>query len=137
MPTPIKGAVLRGRLPMCLLVAALVSHSVCAQPPVSRPPVAEQPSAEVVNQYRRLALEKHLRDGSTGSARGVTGSVAVTARCVAGFIVNTSHRVSAQDVRIVAAEHSECDAGRCRSYQVTAARNSRRPFDLEVSVTCA
>lgn len=137
MSTPIKRVVLRGRVPMCLLIAALVSQAVCAQPPVRRPPAAEQPSAEVANQYRQSALEKHRRDGSAGSARGVTGSVAVTARCVEGHIVNTSHRVSAQDVRIVAAQRGDCDAGRCRSYQVTAARNSRQPFDLDVSVTCA
>jgi hypothetical protein len=122
---------------MCLLIAALASQAVCAQPPVLRPPAAEQPSAEVANQYRRSALEKHRRDGSAGSARAVIGSVAVAARCVEGYIVNGSHRVSAEDVRIVAAERGHCDGGGCRSYQVTAARNKRQPFDLEVSVTCA
>lgn len=137
MPTPIKRAVLRGRVHMCLLIAALVTEAVCAQPPIRTPPAAEQPSAAVVNQYRQSALQKHRRDGSAGNARGVIGSVAVAARCVEGYIVNGSHRVSAEDVRIVAAERGDCDAGRCRSYQVTAARNSRQPFDLEVSVTCA
>jgi hypothetical protein len=51
--------------------------------------------------------------------------------------VNGQHRASASDVKIVAAERAECEGGRCRSYQVTAARESDQPFDLEVSVTCS
>jgi hypothetical protein len=139
MTTPTKPAASRYRVHTCLLVTALVSHGISAQPPASAPrqPPVEAPSAEVVNQYWQQTLEKQRRDGRSASARAAIGSVAVAARCVEGYVINGSHRVSAQDVEIVAAERRDCDGDRCRAYQVTAARDSTQPFDLEVLVTCS
>jgi hypothetical protein len=90
-----------------------------------------------LKQIREQTLAKHQTDGRSATARAAVGSVAVAARCVESFVVSGSHRVSAQDVRIVAAQERDCDGGRCRVYQVTAARDSTQPFDLEVSVTCS
>jgi hypothetical protein len=134
---------------LCLCLLAVASGPVSAQtagPPVVqgnavRPEVElESLSEEALLPLRatqRELLLKHQRDGRSTSARGAIGSVTVAARCVQSFVVNGSHRVSAQDVRIVAAEPRDCDGGRCRVYQVTAARDSTEPFDLEVSVTCS
>ena len=129
---------------LCLLVVA--SGPVGAQTPLAGEEAArpkfglERPSEEVLRQSgeaQREVLAKQQRDGRAASARGAVGSVTVAARCVESFLLNGSHRVSAPDVRIVAAEPRDCDGVRCRAYQVTAARDSTQPFDLEVSVTCS
>ena len=145
MATTINRA-LSHRVHACLIFTALVSQAVGAQPagrPGLRegrgpqPPATELPSPETANQYRQQALEAHQREARSAAARAVVGSVAVAARCVEGYVVNGSHRASASDVTIVAAERVDCDGGRCRAYQVTAARDGTQPFDLEVSVTCS
>lgn len=146
MSTTIKRALSRHRAHAYLLFAAFVSLAVGAQPAglpglrEGRPPqpqATEQPSPEIANQSRQQALEAHQRAGRSATARGAVGSVAVAARCVEGYVVNSSHRASAPDAKVVAAERAECDGGRCRAYQVTAARDGNQPFDLEVSVTCS
>ena len=145
MFTSISGTATRRRLFFAsLLVAALVNQSVDGQAPLSegvrwpQPPLdAQVPPAEVVSQWRAVALEKHQRDGRSASARGVIGSVSVAARCVEAYVASGNHRASAPDVKVVSAERRDCDGRGCRSYQVTAARDSTQPFDLEVSVTCS
>lgn len=143
MSTTIKRALSGYRVQACLFAAVLVSQGVSAQPPGSREGPApqvqatEQPSAEIVDHYRAQALQAHRRAARSGTARGAVGSVAVAARCVEGYVVNASHRASAPDVKIVAAERVACDRGRCRAYQVTAVRDGTQSFDLEVSVTCS
>lgn len=137
MPTPIERAVFRYRAHVFVLIAALASQAVGAQPAASRPPPAEPVTAEIANQLLQPTLAKQQRDARLANARGAVGSVAVAARCVKGYVLSVSHRANASDVKIVAAERRECEGGRCRSYQVTAARDGTQPFDLEVSVTCS
>ena len=132
---------------LCLLVAA--SAPLSAQTPVpravqsgaARPDLrAGAPSEEALQKFltaQQGLRAKQQRDARSATARAAIGGVTVAARCVEGFVVNGSQRASAQDVRIVATERRDCDAGRCRAYQVTAARDSKEPFDLEVSVTCS
>lgn len=141
MRTTIERVSSRCGAPACI-VAALLGQAVGAQLPGLRegfPPLAPavQPNPEVANQSRQQALEKHQRDGRSAAARGAVGSVAVAARCVEGHVINGTHRASSSDVKVVAAERADCDGARCRSYQVTAARDGDQPFDLEVSVTCS
>lgn len=132
----------------CLCLLVMVSGAVSAQTPLprlqgeaARPELGlERASEEVLQQFgvaQRELLTKQQRDAHSANARGAIGSVTVAARCVESFVVNGSHRVSAPDVRIVAAEPRDCDGGRCRAYQVTAVRDSTQPFDLEVSVSCS
>jgi hypothetical protein len=138
MTTPMNLAVSRLRVHVYVLVPFFAAHAIAAQtalPP--RPAGVERPSAEVVNQLLQPTRDKQQRDGRSASARGAMGSVAVAARCVEGYVVSSSQRASASDVRIVAAERRDCDGRGCRSYQVTAARDSAQPFDLDVSVTCS
>jgi hypothetical protein len=142
MNTPSKPTVSKHWAHVCLLVTALASNPVSGQTSNVRDGSGQRPAidaatAEALSQMRQRTLEKQRLDGRSASARAATGSVAVAARCVEGFVVNGSHRASAEDVRIVAAERRDCEAGRCRAYQVTAARDSAQPFDLEVSVTCS
>jgi hypothetical protein len=144
---PIKLAVPRHCVHVCLLVAALAGNPVGGQTSTTGSDSAQRPAvdvaaldaaaAEVLEQRRQQTLEKHQRDGRSARARAAIGGVSVAARCVEGFVVNGTHRASASDVRIVAAEQRDCDGGRCRAYQVTAARDSQEPFDLEVSVSCS
>jgi hypothetical protein len=147
MHTPIKLAVPRPCAAACLLAAALAGSPVSGQTSTARDGSAQRPAvnaaaldaatAEVLSRARQQMLEKYGPDGRTASARAAIGSVSVAARCVEGFVVNGTHRASAADVRIVATERRDCDAGRCRAYQVTAAGDSQEPFDLEVSITCS
>jgi hypothetical protein len=140
MPTSVERAVLRYHLHGFVLIAALVSQCVGAQPGPNSPPAGAQlasVTAEIAKQRLQPTLTKQVRDGRSASARGVVGSVSAAARCVEGYVATSTHRVTAQDVKIVTAERRECEGGRCRSYQVTAARDGTQPFDLEVSVTCS
>ena len=138
MTAAIKFAASRCGVHACLLAAAFATQSLAAQAPEPPPPAAETPVVEVARaQVRQAALQKHAPAARSASARGAIRSVAAAARCIEGYVVNGQQRASASDVRIVAAERADCDAGRCRSYQVTAARDSEQPFDLEVSVTCS
>ena len=149
MSTPSKFAVPRHCVYACLLVTAFASTGVNGQTSTASSDPAQRPaidaaraeldaaSAELLNQKRAQTLEKHRRDARSATARGAVGSVTVAARCVESFVVNGSHRASASDVKIVATARSDCADGRCRAYQVTAARDGTQPFDLEVSVTCS
>jgi hypothetical protein len=123
---------------VCFFVAALVSETLVAQVPLQGPPEADIARIEVArSRVRQQALQKHQGEARSARARAAVGSVAVAARCVEGYVSSSQHRASASDVKIVAAERTECESGRCRSYQVVAARDSEQPFDLEVSVTCS
>lgn len=142
MNTLVKLIVSRRWVHACLLITAFASMPLSGQIPTASNDSAQRPaidaaSAEILNQKRAQTLEKYRRDGQSAIARGVVGSVSVAARCVESFVVSGSHRASASDVRIVAATQRDCEGGRCRAYQVTAARDSTQPFDLEVSVTCS
>jgi hypothetical protein len=71
------------------------------------------------------------------TAKDVTESVAATARCAIGYVVQGRPRASAADVVIVSEELLDCDVKGCRAFQVVAKRGSTEPFDLDVSVTCS
>lgn len=103
------------------------------------PELEERSPARLAADAQQIlrAHRERMPDTRVVTARAAEGSVAAAARCKEGYVVNARHRASAEDVKIVAAERGECDAGRCRSYQVTAARDGAQPFDLEVSVTCS
>lgn len=113
------------------LAFSLASQALSAQDSV--PP-------DVLADIQRIAaarMEEMARSARIGSARGAVGSVSVAARCIEGYVVNGRYSTSAADVKIVAAGRRDCEGGRCRAYQVTAARDGDEPFDLEVSVTCS
>lgn len=141
MNRQLKPAVPRQCAHACLLIAALASAPLSGQITTAGDSAQraeiDAATSEVLNQKRQRALEKDRVAGRSASARGIVGSVSVAARCVDSFIVNGTHRASASDVKIVAAAQRDCEGGRCRAYQVTAARDSAQPFDLEVSVTCS
>jgi hypothetical protein len=103
------------------------------------PELEERSPARIAADAQQIlrARRERMPDTSVVTARSVVSSVAAAARCQEGYVVNGNHRASAAEVRIVAAERRECDGGRCRSFQVTAARDTTEPFDLEVSVTCS
>lgn len=101
--------------------------------------VAQRADSPVDANQRAALLEelraKHL--GPVPSTARATGSVVASARCVAGYVVLGTYRVSAADVQIVEEQRRDCDAGGCRAFQVIAKRENASPFELDVTVTCA
>jgi hypothetical protein len=67
----------------------------------------------------------------------VTGDASIAARCVSGYLDEGRYNVSAPDVTIVSERKLDCDAGGCRSFQVTTSRSSSEPYEVEVSVSCS
>jgi hypothetical protein len=89
-------------------------------------------------------LDEHLRtrralmpDTHTVTARAAGGGVAAAARCRDGYLISGSHRADDPEVRIVSESRRDCDARGCRAYEVSAASDSGKPFNLTVSVTCS
>jgi hypothetical protein len=131
-----------------LCVFALTSSVANAQAPLPRPTqeaaakpdlMQGHPSPEQLQKFLAAHEElraKHQRAARSASARGAIGRTTVVALCIDSFVVNGTHRASAEDVKIVSAAPRDCEGDRCRAYEVTATRDSTQPFDLEVSVTC-
>jgi len=67
----------------------------------------------------------------------ISESVAASARCARGYVVDRRHWVSAADAAVVSEELIDCDVGGCRAFQVVVNRLDPAPFDLDISVTCS
>lgn len=103
------------------------------------PELEERSAQQIATDVQALlrARRERMRDTSAETAVSAEGSVAATARCKEGYVLEGKHKATDQSVSIVSANQRDCDAGGCRAYEVSAVSERTEPFDLEVSVTCS
>ena len=103
------------------------------------PDLEEKSAQQVAEELQAIASERRklAAAAESVSARSAQGSVAATARCAAGYVLEGRHNATDRNVTILSAAPRDCDAGGCRAYEATAVSERTEPFDLDVSVVCS
>lgn len=103
------------------------------------PELEERSPEQIAADVREIlrAGRERMADTSAVTARSAEGSVAASARCKEGYVVERRHNANDRSVRIVSEDLHDCDARGCRAYEVNAISESAVPFQLDVSVVCS